>query len=88
MIREGGRVKKPLAWLCFSYPYLFMTTPQLIVSHQGLGDTKTPPPNTARGERACHEPQTKRCFSWDLANRLVPEFRFQRESALEHGKPR
>lgn len=30
MIREGGRVKKPLAWLCFSYPYLFMTTPHLI----------------------------------------------------------
>ena len=29
MIREGGRVKKPLAWLCFSYPYLFMTTPRL-----------------------------------------------------------
>ena len=42
----------------------------------------------ARGERACHEPQTKRCFSWDLANRLVLEFRVQRESALEHGKLR
>ena len=24
------------------------------------------PKYLARGERACHEPQTKRCFSWDL----------------------